>query len=296
MKVFLTGATGYIGSAVAEELMAAGHTVAGLARSDEAVERLEENGVTPVRGDLKEPAGLTGPIAAADGVIHAGTTNDAGLDLAVVAAMLEALAPGKAFVYTSGTWVLGNTGDQPADETAAINPTPLVAWRPALEQATLAAANKGLRATVIRPAMVYGRGGGLMATFVQTATEQGAARYIGSGENRWALVHVEDLANLYLRVLESAEAGSLWHAADGPSVLVKDIAEAASFAADAGGRTESWPVEEARAQLGAFADALLLDQVISADKARQTLGWTPRGMPVLDELRYGSYATARINP
>ncbi len=132
--------------------------------------------------------------------------------------------------------------------------------------------------------------------FVQSAQETGAARYIGEGLNRWPLVHIEDLADLYVRALEKAPAGTLLHAADGDAVRVKEIAEAASFGADAGGRTESWPVEDATRKLGPLVEALLLDQVVSSVKARETLGWNPHAVGILDDLRYGSYAMVRINP
>lgn len=295
MKIFLTGATGYIGSAVAEALLAAGHTVAGLARSADAEQQLRDRGMTPVLGDLREPASLASRMTSVDGVIHAGTTNEGRTDMDAVLAMLGALnSTGKPFVYTSGLWVLGNTGDGPADETAPVQAPPIVAWRPALERYVLDAS--GVRAIVVRPGVVYGRAGGLPAMFVQSAQESGAARYIGDGMNRWPMVHVEDLGDLYVRAVENAPARTLVHAVDGPAVRVKDIAEAASFAADAGGRTEPWPIDQAMAKLGPLVDALLLDQVVSGQKAKDMLRWSPQAVGVLEDLRYGSYAMARINP
>lgn len=296
MKVFLTGATGYIGSAVAEALLAGGHTVAALARSPEAEQTIRDGGMTPVPGDLKHPASLASPMHAVDGVIHTGTTNEGKADGEAILAMLNALQEtGKPFVYTSGVWVLGNTGDEPADESAPLQPVPMLAWRPAVERSVLDAA-PGVRSIVIRPGVVYGRAAGLPGMFVQSAQETGVARYIGNGLNRWPLVHVEDLADLYVRAFESAPAGTLLHAVDGPGIRVKDIAEAASFAADAGGRTESWPVDEAMAKLGPLAAALMLDQVVSGEKAKQMLGWKPHAVTLLEDLRYGSYAMSRINP
>src|SRR6266852_1050625 len=131
MNIFLTGATGYIGSAVADAFMKAGHSVTGLARSDEAAGQLRLKGVTPHRGNLKSPASLAGAVSVLDGVIHTGTTNDGRLDQAAVQAMLDALSgSGKPFVYTSGVWVLGDTSDKIADESAPLKPAALVAWRP----------------------------------------------------------------------------------------------------------------------------------------------------------------------
>ena len=166
MKVFLTGATGYIGSAVAEALLAGGHTVAALARSLEAEQAIRDRGMTPVPGDLKHPVSLTSPMQSVDGVIHTGTTNEGQADGEAIVAMLNALkGTGKPFVYTSGVWVIGKTGDQPADESVPLNPLPMVAWRPAVEKIVLNAA-PGVRSIVIRPAIVYGRAAGLPGMFV----------------------------------------------------------------------------------------------------------------------------------
>ncbi|HEY6391478.1 MAG TPA: NAD-dependent epimerase/dehydratase family protein [Bryobacteraceae bacterium] len=290
MNVFLTGATGYIGSVVAEAAIAAGHSVTGLARSDAAAGQMSLKGVTPFRGDLTSPAALAEAAKSADGVIHAGTTNDGRLDREAVRAMLDAvLGTGKPFLYTSGIWVLGNTGDTPADESAPLSPIALVAWRPSVESMVLESAKQDVRAIVIRPAIVYGRGGGIPADLVKSARETGAARYVGDGQNRWPMVHVHDLADLFARALERAAPGTLLHAADDTAFRVREIAEAASDAASAGGRTSSWPLEEARKSLGAYADALVLDQRISSEKAKRTLGWNPREKSVVEDLRHGSY-------
>ena len=292
MIVFLTGATGYIGSAVAGALQKAGHSVIGLARSDEAAGRLHLKGIATHRGDLQSAASLRDAAVASDGVIHTGTTNDGPADQAAVETMLETIAgSNKAFIYTSGIWVLGDTGGRIADESWPLRPAALVAWRPALEQRVLHAAQQMLRTCVIRPAVVYGRGGGIPAGLVDSARSNGAARYVGNGENRWPAIDVDDLANLYVRALEQAPAGTLLHASDGSAHRVKEIAKAASRGAGAGGRTESWPLEEARKTLGAYADALVLDQQVSAERARATLGWEPHAADILTDLCQGSYAS-----
>jgi nucleoside-diphosphate-sugar epimerase len=119
---------------------------------------------------------------------------------------------------------------------------------------------------------------------VQSARERGAARYPGTGENRWPLVHVDDLANLYRLALERAPAGSLFIAASGPALRLREIAEAASRAAGAGGEAEAWPLEEARQEMGPLADALALDQQVTGAKAARVLGWTPRAPSLQEEL------------
>jgi len=297
MKIFLTGATGYIGSAVAEALQAAGHTVVGLARSVEAEQTLKTRSITPARGDLSAPQSLIAALESCEAVIHAGTTNDGHKDGDAVVAMLAKLkGTYKPFIYTSGIWVLGNTGDTPATEESPLNPPPIVAWRPSVEREVLSAGTNGVRGIVLRPAVVYGWGLGLPGLFVQTANEKGAAYYIGSGQNRWPLVHVEDLADLYVRLVEKVSSG-LYHGVEGPSIPTRDIAEAASFGAGAGGKTEPWTAEQASERLGpALVEALLLDQVVSGEKAKRELGWAPQAVPLTEDLRFGSYAMARINP
>lgn len=294
MKVFLTGATGYIGSAVSEKLLAAGHEITGLARSEEAARKLEASGASAWPGELHDSENISRAVRAADGVIHMASTGGpdaAQADAQAVDAILDALdQTSKPFIYTSGTWVLGNTNDRVADEETPLDPTPLVAWRPAQEQRVLAAAASGVRSIILRPGMVYGRGGGSVGEMIQSGHEKGTVRFVGTGENRWSLIHVDDLADLYVKALEKAPAGTLLMVAAGESMRVREIAEAASHAAGAGGRVESWPVEQARELLGLYADALVLDQQVSAAKATQLLGWTPKAPSLLEELAQNSAA------
>jgi nucleoside-diphosphate-sugar epimerase len=294
MEVFLTGATGYIGSAVADALQKAGHKVSGLARTPEKAKLLEERGVRASLGDLLQPETVTAPARAAGGVIHTANTNDANAaqaDTATVRAILQTLeGTGKPFIYTSGVWVLGSTGEKEADERTPLNPTPLVAHRAAIEQEVLGSKSRGVRTIVIRPALVYGRGGSIPNMIAQSAREMGAARYVGDGRNRWPFVDVDDLAQLYVLALEKAPPGSLYNAARGPSYRVHEVAEAASIGAGAKGKTQSTPLDEARKTMGAFADALVLDQQVSGEKAQKELGWSPRAASVLDDLKTGSYA------
>jgi nucleoside-diphosphate-sugar epimerase len=294
MEVFLTGATGYIGSAVAEALQKAGHKVIGLARTAEKAKQLETRGVRACMGDLLKLETVAAPARAAEGVIHTASTNDANAakaDAAVVRAILKALeGTGKPFVYTSGVWVFGSTGDKFADEHTPVNPTLLVAHRPGVEQEVLGFKDRRVRAIVIRPALVYGRGGSIPRMLAQSAGETGAARYVGDGQNRWPFVDVDDLAQLYVLALEKAAPGSLYNAAHGPSYRVREVAEAASIGAGAKGKTQAWPLDEARKTMGAFADALVLDQQVSSEKAKKELGWSPRAASVLDDLKIGSYA------
>ena len=292
MQVFLTGATGYIGTAVADRLRAAGHKLTGLARSDVAANRLTAAGIRPVRGDFSDPQSVGSAARSADGVISLATTYNPAVDGPAIDAILDALAGSdKPFVYTSGIWSHGNTGDVVVDETTPPKPAALVQWRQAVEDRVREGAKRGIRTVVIRPAIVYGRGGGIPAGFVDSARKEGAARYVGTGENRWPFVHVDDLADLYLLALERGQAGSLLLGVSGPSHPVRDVAAAASRGAGAGGRTTAWPLQEARKTLGPYADALVLDQQASGRRAQETLGWRPRQPDVLEDIERGSYVT-----
>lgn len=294
MKIFLTGATGYIGAAVARALQDAGHSVTGLARSDKAVQKLEGRGQAAHRGDLTDLEALTLGARSADAVIHTASANDATspqTDPPAITAMLDALAgTDKPFLYTGGLWEIGDTGGNSVDETFIGRPAALVAWRPAVTQHVLDAAWRGVQSAVIRPGLVYGHGGGMMAMLTQSARRDGVVRYIGTGENHWTMVHVDDLADLYVRALQ-APAGTLLFGAAGDPVRARDVAEAASLGGGAAGRTRSWPLEEARQVFGPIADALVLDQQATGARACHLLGWSPQAPSVLDDLSYGSYAT-----
>ena len=293
MNVFVTGATGYVGAAVVEALRAAGHGVIGLARSDEAAAKLADAGAEAVRGSLEDLDLLARGAREADAVIHAGATGKPGqdaIDTAAVGAMLDALeGSGKPFLYTSGLWILGDTGGRVAAEDAPLRPAAIVAWRAELERGVIDAAKRGIRSVVLRPGVVYGRGGGTPGTFVSAARRKGVVRYVGDGSQRWPFVHVDDLAELYVLAL-AAPPGTVLNAVSGPAIPVRQVAEAAAEAN--GARAEAWPLEDARAVLGVYAEALALDQQVSAERAR-SLGWTPSRPSVLDELRAGSYAATQ---
>jgi nucleoside-diphosphate-sugar epimerase len=295
MNVLVTGATGYIGGTVARALQAAGHIVTGVARTEEKARQLESNGYQVCRADLKDSESLRGAAQQAEGVIHTAIAwgpEMAKLDEAVVDAMLEALeGTGRPFIYTSGVWVMGNTRGRVLGEVSPLDPPAEVAWRPAIERRVLDAVERKIRTVVIRPAMVYGRGGGVPAALVQSAKERGAARFIGNGENHWSFVHVDDLADLYVLALEKAGPGELFIASAGPALRVREVAEAVSRSAGVGGRVEPWPLEEARKEWGGLADGLALDQKVGSTKAFRLLGWAPKGPSVMDEFSSGSYAT-----
>ncbi|MBL8140000.1 MAG: NAD-dependent epimerase/dehydratase family protein [Acidobacteria bacterium] len=277
MRVFLTGGTGYIGSAVLDALLRAGHDVTALVRNPGAAERLQARQVAAFVGTLADPASYRDLAAGFEAYVHAaGDSSDEGqlADASAVETLGALAADARAvLVYTSGVWVLGPTRE-PAGEDAATNPIPLVAYRVAREQAVLALAAQGVRAAVIRPGVVFGSGRGIVADMIKDA-ENGLMRVIGPGENRWPLVYDRDLADLYVRVLAEPTAAGIFHGVDENDETVNEIAEA--FAAHSPQRPDvrMVPLPEARKKLGLYADALALDQVVRCPRAR-ALGWEPQ--------------------
>lgn len=290
MRVLLIGASGYVGSAVAERLTAEGHEVVALARPGST------RPAVPFErrfGDLKVPASLTAAVTDdIDGVVHIGTpTGDERMDAAAVTALTAAMhGTIRPFVYTSGVWVLGATGEQSADEQAPTNAIPIVGYRPTIEEQVLALTDNGIRATVLRPGIVHGRGGGIPALLVEWARKAGTPRIVGDLDVHWPMVHIEDLADLYVRVLTQAPARTIWHGVAEPAVAIRDLVAEAGRVAGVSGDVQVWPVEDAAQDLGKqFAEALALNQSVSAENARTRLEWAPRQLSAVDDLRVGSY-------
>lgn len=290
MRILITGGTGYIGGAVAAAAADAGHEVLALARNDDSAAAARERGWTPVEGDLRRPEGLAAAAEGADAVIHAANTNAddaAAVDAAATRALLRALAgTGKPFVYTSGVWVLGDTGGAIAGEDWATDaPAAKSAWRAGLEPEVVAGAAHGVRSVVLRPGIVYGAGGGIPGMLAR-----GELPVVGDGRQRWPLVHLDDLAGLYLRALD-APPGSLLHGVDGWEAMI-ELALAGRVGAGAGPTVDRTDLPAAREQMGAFADALALDQRVIAQHTRRLTGWKPNAVPAIEDLLVGSYAKA----
>lgn len=286
MKIFITGGTGYIGRAVVRELVEQGHNVSGLVRSESSADLLSSLGGKPVPGNLADPSSYLKQARKSEGAIHLAadySRDTAAVDRTALEALLTA-ADGDGpdvVVYTSGCWVLGDTGDEPADENAPTEgAADAVAWRPPHEGRVLGAASQNLATAVVRPGMVYGGGEGIVNDFFVSAMEDGAAAYVGDGENRWSLVHRDDLAVLYRLLVENGARG-VFHATDGESPGVRELAEAASEAAGAGGEVRRVALEDARKEMGPVADAICLDQVIVSPRSRK-LGWEPEHPPFLE--------------
>ncbi|GHJ34565.1 NAD-dependent epimerase/dehydratase family protein [Streptomyces sp. TS71-3] len=273
MKVFVTGGSGYIGKAVISSLFGHGHTVRALARSEQAAQAVQALGAEPVRGGLTDLDVLNEAAAHAEAVIHLAQAETGEEDLAAATAMQDGIGAGT-YVHTGGTWVYGDT-DGVVDEDAPWNPPALVAWRHPVEDAVLGRAARGGRPVVIRAGLVYGGGKGLIDVFfTRPGVEAGAVAHIGGGSQHWALVHVDDLAELYTAALH-ARAGSVYAGVGGVNPTAKEVAEAVSHGAGLEGRTRSLTMEQAREQMGPVADAFALDQQLTPARAGAELGWVP---------------------
>lgn len=282
MRIFLTGGTGYIGSAVLDALLRGGHQVTALVRDREKVERMGMRGVKAVIGELSKAKSYAAAAELCDGIIHTASEpskrrqavdREAIENLLAIACRQNQGRAKPFFIYTSGAWVLGKT-TQPAEEDAPVNPTPLVAWRPEHEQLVLEGGADGrVRTALIRPGIVYGGSRGIIGDMVKDAAN-GLVRVIGNGGNHWPCVYDRDLADLYLRVASNPDASGIFHANDEGDERVNDIAEALANHAKTPADIRHVPIEEARAKMGEYADALVLDQRIRSPRAR-ALGWTP---------------------
>lgn len=300
MRVFVTGASGWIGSAVTDELLAHSHEVVGLARSDEAAAALEAKGATALHGGLDDPDGLASAAAAADGVVHLAFKHDftdyAGAgrtEHAAVARMLDALeGSGRPFLLASGlaSLVEGRpaTEDDPSPHHGPDAP------RGGSENLALSYADRGVRAVALRfAASVHGMGDhGFVSTLTEIARERGVAGYLGDGANRWPAVHRSDAARLVRLALDRAPAGSRPHVVAEEGVPTRDIA--AAIGDHLGVPTASIPPADAERHFGWIGRFFGLDAPASGARTRELLGWTPTGPTLLADIAAGAYAAPGV--
>jgi nucleoside-diphosphate-sugar epimerase len=290
MRVFVTGATGFIGSAIVKDLIAAGHHVLGLARSDEKAAILAAAGAEVLGGSLEDLDSLKRGAARSDGVIHTAFNHDfskyvmnCAADRPVIAALGSALAGSdRPLIVTSGTGMANTAPGQPATEQDVAANSAVVP-RAASEEAAAAAAADGANVSVVRLPQVHNTlRQGLITYAIAAARENKASAYVGDGRNRWPAAHVLDTARLYRLALEKAEPGAVYHAVAEPGVPLRDIAEVI-------GRRLKVPVvsiapDEAAAHFGWLSAFVDRDVPASSKQTQKRLGWQPTGPGLIADL------------
>jgi nucleoside-diphosphate-sugar epimerase len=296
MRVFVTGASGHLGSAIVPELIAAGHQVVGLARSDTAAAAVSERGAAVHRGDLDDLEGLKLAAAGCDGVIHLAFDHEkmrsgdfataVATDLAVTHALGDALkGTGKPLVGTSGTLALAGLG-RPGREEDVIAAGPRID----AENLVIGFAGQGVRSSVVRvPPITHSTldRHGFARILIATAKETGVAGYAGDGTNRWPSGHTLDVAHLYRLALESAPAGTRWHAVGDEGIPLREIAQ--SIGDHLGIPTATIPDERLQAHFGFLALLIALDNPTSNLATRRLLGWQPTHPGLLADFHTGDY-------
>lgn len=301
MRVFITGASGHVGSALVPELIDHGHSVAGLARSDESAARLEGWGADVVRADLDDLDGLTAAARASDGVVHLAFRHEAMVagdldgaaetDLAALRAIADGLVgTDKPLVGTSGTLLLARAS---VGRTGTEDDTLPGGYRVDAENFVIGLADKQVRSSVVRlPPTVHSDLDlhGFVPSLIGFAREHGVAAYVGDGGSRWPAGHTRDAARLYRLALESAPPGTRLHAVGDEGVEFRRIAEAIGRGLDVPVRSVT--AEEAADYVGFLAPFIAIDNPTSADRTRELLGWEPTYPGLLDDLADGHYFRA----
>ncbi len=298
MKIFVTGATGYIGGSVAERLLREGHAISGLVRSDSGAKEIEARGMRAVLGTLDDSAVIARAAREADAVIDAAEANHPGVVEAIASAVRGS---GKPFLHTSGSGIVAtDAGGEPVDaiydEYSTFTPSfPRMVQRAAIDQVVFDCAKQNVRSVVIRPTMIYGGGRGVrkesaqIPALIENAKKAGVGLHIGRGENYWSNVHIDDVVDLYLLALEKAPAGALYYAENGEEQL-KAVAASISRLLGFGGRTRNWSPQDAEAALGPKAiSSFGSNSRVRGKRSRAELGWKPSGAPVLEEIERGHY-------
>jgi nucleoside-diphosphate-sugar epimerase len=263
MNIFLTGASGYIGGAIAEVLRNADHDVAALVRAEAETKHLRDLGVVLIGGELELLPSMRAQLADYDAFIHIAQARPNTV-ISDRAAIDTFTALRGHFLFTSGVWVIGN--NLSADESSSPTPLPIVAWRVPHEELVLAAGG-----AVLRPGCVYGGRQSLCADWFAAAEQKRATQLVGDGRNHWAMVDLHDLADLYLRAIEQKTTGIL-HGIDDTHATLEECVHAVGPDV----AIEHIPLEAARATMGPFADALAVDQRISSTQTREKTGWNPK--------------------
>lgn len=299
MRVFVTGASGHIGSALLPELLEAGHEVTGLARSDESAEKVAKAGAAVQRGTIRDPESFAGAVAAADGVIHlafdhqAMAAGDMAGAIATEQRVSEMFArvladTGKGLAAASGTLMAAGLGRAATEDDA-----PTLPGRAEVEQRLIALAGRGVRTSAVRlPPTVHSDldHHGFIPSLIGIARARGVSGYVGDGANQWPAGHTRDAARVFRLALEKAPAGSRLHAAGDEGIPFREIAE--TIGKNLGVPAVSIAPEEADAHFGFLGQLVQLDNPVSTARTRELLGWEPAYPGLIDDLNQGHYFAA----
>jgi len=290
-RIFVTGASGYLGSAVAARLARDGHEVFGLTRRQENTAVLERIGVKPVIGDLSKPATFVGVLKNCDAIVHAASdpTAWAERDQRALEAIRAAARDGRVrrLLYTSGIWVHGGTAGQIVDETAVLHPAELVRWRVAHEEVALDLAGDEVAVVVFRPGILYGESRGILGGLFDEGRGKHTVTVPGDGTQHWEMVHRDDVAEAYRLALEYARGGEHYILSDEAHLTAGEIGKA--IARVTGASAKRWEAAAVVKELGKYGEALLLSTKATAARARRELGWVPRHTSFVGEVE-GLYA------
>ena len=289
MKVFVTGAAGFIGGSIAAGLVKAGHEVTGLVRKPEQLEEVKKIGVTGILGTLNDRDLLIAQAQAADAVINAASSDNR----AAVEAFIDALTgSGKVFLHTSGSSIVGDaSGGEGTDkiyhEDNLPEPTADKAARVGIDRLVLDAANNGVRSAVLCNTLIYGHGAlprdsVQLPRLLKQARKSGIVRHVGSGRNIWSNVHIDDVVDLYLLALDKTQAGAFYFVESGEAAF-RDMSAAIAKALNLG-EAQDWPLEQAKEEWGyeMASYGLGSNSRVRGERARKQLGWQPHRPPVLD--------------
>ena len=299
MKIFITGASGYIGGSVATVLREAGHEISGLARSLKRADQLRMGGIAPVSGSLEDSRVLAEAAVNADAVINCADSDHRG----AVEVMLQAMEDtDKPFLHTSGTSIVGypdqgEVSDSIFDEEMPFTPSPGRIERVSINEEVVKAANRGIRTVVLCPSLIYGEGLGISKDSMQVpwlltvADKFGTAKHIGSGGNIWSNVHIQDLTDLYCLALKGAPSGSFYFAENGENSM-REVCESINTMMGVNFPPLSMTIAEASVEWGESPanHTMGSNSRVRAKRARLELGWDPKAGSLINEIKYGCYS------
>lgn len=301
MRIFVTGASGYIGYAVARAFRDKGHTVFGLVRSEQDEHLLSLNEIWPVKGSLDQPESYRAILEEVEVAVHCafdyssnkGVEYDAKTIDTILAVFSRDSLP-RSFIYTSGVWVYGSQKHKMVDESMPLHPLEIAKWRPAHEEKVLKATAPHLRTVVIRPGHVYGGVGGLM-NLMLTSTQNGEVLIVGDGANYWPLIHLQDLAHAYVSAVEKELTHVTLNVVDDSTPTLREIAEAIARAAQLEGKIKSISREEGEKLFGPLVQGLTVDLTASNSRIKRLLGWQIHHAPFIQEadLYYHAWKTTQ---